>query len=426
MAGRLLALVCLLLASRAAAQSDHRRQFALDAYDTVVGSYALAPDHHVVVGLAWGGDLTYRDTVTGAFGTLTPAGDDAYADEAGRTVRFLRDAAGAVEAVQWPEDEGSGDGRRAERLALRFEPVAVPSGEAVLAGTLVLPPGPPPHPTVILSGGASWIVREQLLDDALTYAASGVAALIYDKRGWGASTGDQTVPFQTLADDLVALVDHLRTERMDLHPKQIGLSTYSQSGWYGTLAAARTDAVAFLILNVAPATTVYRQEFQRVEHELRADGFAEAEIADALALMQRMSRFSRTGEGWDAYAAARTEAAEAPWFRYLFAPASPDPAHWRWGRMNWEYNPLPALTRITAPTLVVLGEHDRKVLPEVNRSIFEAALDAAGNRDAEIVIVPGMNHSLVASERGGRTEDTPNRLAPGLLALRRAWLAARF
>jgi len=268
-------------------------------------------------------------------------------------------------------------------------------------------------------------VREEILDEALVYASHGVAAVIYDKRGWGESTGERTVPFETSATDIVAIVDYLRYNRTDLNPKQIGISTYSQSGWYGTLAASLSDAIAFLILNVPSATTVYRQEFQRVEHELRADSFSAEEIGDALSFMDLMSQFSRTGEGWERYRTAREVASEKSWFRYVFAPRTADPENWRWGRMNWEYNPLLALTKISAPALVLLGEHDKKVLPEVNRSIFEMAFAAAGNRDFEIVIVPGMNHSMVASQRGGRTEETSDQIIPEVIRLRIEWLKAR-
>lgn len=191
---------------------------------------------------------------------------------------------------------------------------------------------------------------------------------------------------------------------------------------YGTLAASRTDDISFLLLNVPSASFVYRQEFQRVEHELRADGFAEEEISTALSFMQLMSNFSRTGKGWGDYAATREKVKDKEWFKYLFAPRTSDPQTWQWGRMNWEYNPLPALTKITAPTLVIFGEYDQKVLPEVNRSILEMAFAQAGNRDYTIEIIPNMNHSLVVSKRGGRKEVTPNRLAPGLLSTRIQWL----
>ena len=112
--------------------------------------------------------------------------------------------------------------------------------------------------------------------------------------------------------------------------------------------------------------TVYRQEFQRVEHELRADGFSEEQINETLSFMNLMSRFSRTGGGWEEYIAERGVASKQPWFRYVFAPRTVDPENWRWGRMNWEYNPLPSLMKIRAPSLVLLGEYDKKVLPEVN------------------------------------------------------------
>ena len=415
--------VALSVPSPVVAQSDHRDHFEMHHWDDYVGSYEIGSGRYLAIGLNWGGGLTYLDTGTGRFGTLTDSTDGRYADNSGSSIRFVQGPSGMITEVRWHED-GYPE-QVANALGLKRENLTIPNGDGVLAGTLILPPGIGPHPAIIHSGGASWIVREQVMNEALVYASHGIAAFIYDKRGWGESTGDKTVPFETSAGDIVAISDYLRQNRTDLNPKQIGISTYSQSGWYGTLAASTSDDIAFLILNVPSATTVYRQEFQRVEHELRADGFSPEQIGEALSLMNLMSQFSRTGEGWDEYIALREVASEQPWFRYLFAPKTADPENWRWGRMNWEYNPLPALTKIAAPVLVLLGEHDKKVLPEVNRSIFEMALDAAGNRDFEIMIIPGMNHALVVSQRGGRTEETPNQMVPEVIQLRIQWLKSR-
>ena len=413
-----LAVSCLLGASLA--RGNERNNYELAHWDDYVGSYQIEGDHQLIIGLNWGGGLTYLDTRDGLFGRLAQVSKDHYADEGRMRIVFLRDHDSLITGMKCRTDNGSE--WRATALALSYVPLSIPSDSSTLAGTLILPANENPHPAIILNGGASWIVREQVLEDALMYASQGIAAFVYDKRGWGESSGEKSVPFATSARDILAIANYLRYNRMDLNPKRIGISTYSQSGWYGTLAASMSDAIGFLILNVPSATFVYRQEFQRVENELRADDFTSQQIHDALAFMGLMSRFSGTGEGWDQYAAAREQASQQSWFHYLFAPKTPDPGNWRWGRMNWEYNPLPALMKITAPTLVLLGEQDKKVLPEVNRSVFEMAFEAAGNHDAVIVIVPNMNHDLVVSHHGGRKEATPNQMVSDYLTLRLGWL----
>ena len=90
--------------------------------------------------------------------------------------------------------------------------------------------------------------------------------------------------------------------------------------------------------------------------------------------------------------------------------------------MNWLYNPLPALIKITIPTLVILGQKDHKVLADVNRSIFEDAFELAGNRNYEIHIIPNMNHSLELAYKGGRIETSRNLYAPSVLKIKKEWL----
>ncbi len=413
----------LILISAAGAQNNQRENFQLEYWDSFVGSYMTPPGKAVVIGLAWGKKLTFLDIETGSFGTLDEAGKDSFTSKDGITIRFTRSENGIVNGLNLNQTGGAGIA--GSKLNLQFEQIKVSNGSVSLAGTLIRPATELPHPVIILNGGAGWIVREQILESALIYASHGIAAFVYDKRGFGDSNGEQTVTFSESADDIVAIAKYLKHNRTDINPKQIGISTYSQSGWYGTLAASRTNDISFLVLDVPSATFVYRQEFQRVEHELQADGFAEVEVKTALDLMHLMSNFSRTGKGWDEYIAARERVKDKEWFKYLFAPRTNDPRNWQWGRMNWEYNPLPALIKITAPALVILGEHDKKVLPEVNRSILEMAFSEAGNRDYTIEIIPDMNHSLVVSKRGGRKEETPSRFAPGLISTRFEWLRLR-
>ena len=70
------------------------------------------------------------------------------------------------------------------------EEVVFHDGEVALAGTILLPAGAGPRPGVVFLHGSGAEGRWASRFLATRFAARGVAALIYDKRGAGASTGD--------------------------------------------------------------------------------------------------------------------------------------------------------------------------------------------------------------------------------------------
>jgi fermentation-respiration switch protein FrsA (DUF1100 family) len=86
-----------------------------------------------------------------------------------------------VAACAKPAQTGSGP------QAIREESVHVLNGDVNLAGTLVLPNDSKRHPAVVLFHGSGPQARD--LFTARWFAKQGVAALAYDKRGVGESTG---------------------------------------------------------------------------------------------------------------------------------------------------------------------------------------------------------------------------------------------
>lgn len=101
-----------------------------------------------------------------------------------------------------------------------------------LAGSIVLPPVPPVHAAVVFIHGSGRQSRN--LDLAERFARSGIAALVYDKRGAGESgghyEGDQSVSqknIELLADDAVAAFAAL-TAHPELGRVPIGFAGISQ------------------------------------------------------------------------------------------------------------------------------------------------------------------------------------------------------
>lgn len=311
------------------------------------------------------------------------------------------------------------------RFATQEEEVSFRNGDTPLAGTLVLPMTPGPHPAVVVLGGSNWNTRDQTRYLAALLAPRGVATLIYDKRGYGTSKGERIVPFATTAGDAIAAVRYLRS-RTDIHAKQIGLSGTSRGGWHAPLAASLSEDVAFLVLFGAPATTPAEQELARTEQQMRADEFPETEIRQAVEFMQLKFDYSRGNARWQDYIAARKRARDKSWFgEYAGGPDAEDSRAWKWMRMNMDYDPTPALQKVTCPVLAFFGEVDRVVPPEQNVPPMEAALQEAGNGDYTLQVIPSANHALRPAETGGRKERSflPRGWAAGVEELLVDWLA---
>jgi dienelactone hydrolase len=315
--------------------------------------------------------------------------------------------------VAWEEDgslrwqERGSPPEAAEPLPLRAEEVRFANGDVVLAGTLLLPPGPGPHPACVIvhGSGGQWRDCVRLIADFL--ASVGVAALAYDKRGTGASTGDwDRASFPDLAEDALAGVRLLQS-----HPavdaRRVGFFGSSQAGWIIPIAASRAPDVAFAILHSAPAVPIWRQNLNNVEHSMRADGYAEDAIRRAVALMDGMHALWRTGLGWEELAAAYRAAEGEPGLAYVGPlPEEPTPEQAaRWRRNpdpELDRDPLPFLERTRCPVLALFGAEDTIVAPQANADLLAEALRRGGNADAQIHVFAGADHLGVVRREHGR------------------------
>ncbi|HEY8204063.1 MAG TPA: CocE/NonD family hydrolase, partial [Pyrinomonadaceae bacterium] len=160
----------------------------------------------------------------------------------------------------------------AQPVAYIQEEVHFQNGATTLAGTLMVPATKGPHPAILLLSGSGPATRDSSRFLADRFARLGVAALIFDKRGTGGSTGDWLgASFDELTEDALAATRFLRG-RKDIKASQIGLRGQSQGARIAAMAAARSKEIAFVMLVAVGSLRPDQQEERRVEYEMRRDG----------------------------------------------------------------------------------------------------------------------------------------------------------
>jgi uncharacterized protein len=306
--------------------------------------------------------------------------------------------------------------------AFRQIEIKFTNGQNQLAGILAMPATPEPCPAIILvhgsgpadrdSNGAFIALREH-------FATHGYAVLCYDKPGVRESTGDWTQQaFHDRALEVIAALHFLQTYP-GIEAQPIGLCGGSQAGWVMPIAAQLTNDVAFIISISGAAVTVREQEAYRIEHQLRAEGFSETEIDQALRIYERRVEMIGQGAAVGEIMAMQSEAQQEPWFSFL---ADITPEDLDFFIANYEFDSIPFLRRVTRPFLGIWGALDIIVPVEKSVRLTRQALEEAGNTRFELKIFPQANHGMrmVAednlSERG-------KEFAPKLFDTMTDWLA---
>jgi pimeloyl-ACP methyl ester carboxylesterase len=254
-----------------------------------------------------------------------------------------------------------------------------------------------------------------------------IALLTYDKRGVGASQGNwRESSFESLADDTNAAVAFLRS-RHDIDKKRIGLFGVSQGGWIGPLAASRSRKVALVVSVSGPGVTPAEQTLDLIEAELRTSGAPEDEIGEAMNLTKLAFRYSKTGAGWDDYAAALARSQGRSWLPYLPLPSTPQDEAWKLQRLIFHYDPAPALAALRCPLLALFGSLDSGIPVEKNRARWLEALTRGGHRDHELIVIPAADHLMFEAKSGSIYEIAAlNGFVPEYRATLLDWLRKRF
>ena len=301
----------------------YRLLFSTEPADTrFSGAYRFEDGRLGFVAPREGRSLRYRE-MSGTSRALWPSGDTSFVSGPGWSgrepvevrVEFELDRAGkSATGMSWQAEDTA---TTASRIELPEEFARFPSGDLTLRGKLVLPLGEPPFPGIVFVHGSERYSAVDYYFLPYLFAAHGVAALVYDKRGTGESTGKYNQNFDLLSDDTLAAVNWLR-ERPEIEPDNIHLGGYSQGGWIAPLAASKTEGIRSLLINYGPMVPVTGEDRWGYVWALHQRGFGDEAIAGADEINDIVGAImDHRDDRWKELAEALDRAQGEDWFAAL-------------------------------------------------------------------------------------------------------------
>ncbi len=329
------------------------------------------------------------------------------------------------------------------------EEITCASGSVTLAGTLTLPSGAGPHPSVVLISGSGRQDRDgesreipgyrpfAVIAEHLT--SNGFAVFRYDDRGVGKSSGDYIEADESdFIHDAQAAVACLRA-RKEIAGDRIGLIGHSEGSLIAASVAGDDRRVAFVISLAGGAVDGYSLLVRQAERQFEAAGMGEVEVARLVEetrltydlaraqkweelrevlgaiTLQRLRALpkERTESLGDLETFARERAAGS--VKALQLPRVQFLLGHDFGK-DWE--------KVTVPVLALYGELDVQVDAGQNIPALEQALGRAGNANRTIIVIPGANHLFLKAVTGSMAEyaTLPREFAPGFLDAILSWL----
>lgn len=302
----------------------------------------------------------------------------------------------------------------------------------VLAGTLHLPVlrerAPIPLAIFIQGHGPNGRGGFPLIIKRLT--SKGIAALEYDKRGIGQSTGRYQESLDRLTADAAAAVAAMRN-RPDIDARRIALIGHSQGGVIAPAVAAADPGIATVVMlagSVGDGLPYLRRALTR---QMILAGCPQAKVAPAvdsvIALVQARidGRSDAEVDPLRADLVSRFEAAGFPHAQALSALAMIDTEEAATANRLHSASDLRALHQ---PVLAVFGSKDPLVVASEEAAEARSAL--ANNPQGKVVVIDGLSHWFQEGAVSGNEEEVsglgPNAGSPRLIELVDDWLERVF
>ncbi|MEQ9406808.1 MAG: alpha/beta hydrolase [Fuerstiella sp.] len=295
-----------------------------------------------------------------------------------------------------------------------------------LAGTLTVPKKSGKHPAVILISGSGPQDRDESLMEHKPFlvladylSRRGVAVLRYDDRGTAKSTGKfGPATTEDFAKDASAAVEFLK-QHPRINAEEIGLAGHSEGGLIVPMVCGLREDVAFVVLLAATGvdglTIIHSQTAAMLRVE-KSKPEEQAEVNVAISMNKLVIERAVKGEldlkdpefqmQIDALIQLLPEEDRDEGKSNLQAgiESAKKRLASNWMKFFISYDPRPALSRIKCPILVIIGSKDLQVLPDLNMPEIKKALASGGNKDVELVTLPGLNHLFQKCETGSMNE----------------------
>ena len=293
--------------------------------------------------------------------------------------------------------EGQSEGRFAFSRsttgpAFNEQEITFTNGSVTLAGSLILPPTGNSLPAVVFLQGSGPEGRWASRFLATQVVSQGFAALIFDKRGVGNSSGDwrQATP-EDLASDGAAAVTRL-TQEPRINPARIGIYGHSQGGTLAPLVAARSGKVAFVIGSAAAGVPTDSTEIYSILNSVYPQATTAADSASARTYTNELVAVAYHSWSRSRLDSLVSQLSNRPWF---FPPPPAGNAYWSFSKVFAQYRPLDWWAKIQVPVLLIYGAEDQRVPPGESAARITAAMCRV-NRSADVTvrIFPGADHTF--------------------------------
>jgi pimeloyl-ACP methyl ester carboxylesterase len=268
-------------------------------------------------------------------------------------------------------------------------------------GDLYLPEGEGPHPAILIVHGDGRGTRNYYRTARGRFLDAGYAVLIWDKPGFGDSTGefsaDRTISERT--DILCQAVATLQSQPK-VDGERIGTWGVSQAGYVIPMAIQRGARIAFMILVGAPGENGVQQTAYFVGRQARCEGYSVAQSAEVDSLAAAVMA-ARTHSEYADY--GRVLLNRYPIVKHIDFMAGILPED-RWSPRDPHgeafFDPMPIIDTLTIPVLAFFGELDKNVDPVQGSDAYGVALARAGHPSSHVEVLPGVDHDMVPSETG--------------------------
>lgn len=308
----------------------------------------------------------------------------------------------------------------------------------LLAGTISTPSDKKNFPiAVMITGSGAQTRDEELLGHKIFaviadyLAKNGIGTLRIDDRGMGESEkGKAGATSADFATDINSAVNFLARRGYT----NIGLIGHSEGGLIAPIVANENKNVKFQVLLAGPGVTGKQILLQQTYDISKAAGADESSLKSNREMSEKIFNYAAQYKGSNLYEDLKkyiiTSLGSNPSFKdnpkALEALAESNAKGFTdpWLAYFIKHDPTQVLEKTKTPTLALNGSLDLQVAAAQNLPAIKNALIKAGNRDFEVLEIPGLNHLFQTAKTGSpkEYEEIEETFSPKALEIMKNWI----